>query len=468
MDNRKKILLCLTGVISSVLLAIILIHNLSPNRQTVYKPHPPIDNPLEIYNKSVDNARAAKNLKYKITQLSTSSVQDHHYPETSTKTITLNNIDTENFTAAVEESYTANNLHTISSEIYSNTTAYLTVEGVPFQCQINSEEYLSRFYPSVLFSPENYKSISGVRAEDHYIISFYDSTGFESWFNDHNGKFLYSRGNAYITKDGILHKSIYNISYKINNITFRNMITIELEYENIEVISTPNDPDIYTPISYIDGPGLLEIICGKLLSAKKLTTEYTSKLICQAFGDERTEQIHTTISSQDLLLDSKTVISNSSQIDNVVQHEKIERFENGIYSVSEDGAELENHNYYDSEILRATCQDTAVGTIMLPQYIADVQLISKETSMYLLITANEDFISRVIDDTCVTLYGSSTLLSEMAEKYETKEILCFLEIDPDTYLPVASGIHFEGEYTISGIPYSLLAKFDQSYIMSSK
>ena len=55
------------------------------------------------------------------------------------------------------------------------------------------------------------------------------------------------------------------------------------------------------------------------------------------------------------------------------------------------------------------------------------------------------------------------MLDELAASNTTDVMECYLELDKNSGLPVASGIRYSGTYTIEDVPYQLRFDADQNY-----
>ncbi len=465
----KKWILIASGVIIALLATIFALVGNTP--KSSYKRYPTIENADSVYKDAVVKIDQLSDIELNVIRQKKLNVIADTEIETATQRILYIGLRNSDFLASVDETITVGQMNTHITEVFENGIVYQTVAGTPFSGECTRDDFLSRNTPAAILSPERYRSVSGVNAGTHYIITFYDGTAFESWFKIPYGKLLFSQGKAYIDKKGNLFKSEYNVSYKLNDIIFRCTFQVEIVQNSTNTIQIPTNKDAYTRLSDPKGPRMLEIASGYLLSAKSIHSKYDSQLFCQAFGDKRKETIDLTLhngKSWSAECQTNTTLTNASRIDDISQRKIIQKYTDGIYSISTNDSPFETRPNHIADSFLSECRNTLLGTVMLPQYITDVTAYDNTETLYLSFTASDDFVQRVMADTLQILYNNPTIMDEIAEAYETKNITCYLILNSRTFLPIGSGILYEGVYTVGNIPYSLTSEFNQTYKFSAE
>ena len=231
----------------------------------------------------------------------------------------------------------------------------------------------------------------------------------------------------------------------------------------------PEDPSGYTQIQYLDGPRMLEMACGYLLAADFVTAKYTSDISYQAYGDSLSEEVVINTHSGNTWgarIDTKIALNNTSIGQVVSEATQTERFVDGNYSISINGASAEET--LTEAQMREICRNQLVGTIMLPEYIQTAKVKETKNSIRITFTAGEDFAKLIRSDICQRLYQEPDLPEQLSQKYKTAQLECYLVLDKESGLPTSAGITYEGIYSKDEIHYKMTSQTHQTYDLVSE
>lgn len=466
MKDRQRMIYLIGGAAVLLALVIILAISCSSADRAAKNTATPLSDAAALYQSAVDAVSSTENLTLTISQTKETIIGSEAFMEQSEQTVAYEGLGTERPRGMMQESLTIGT-HTVSiQELFADGVGYFTVADANFQGTLTFEEYLARYAPVAPLNADMYESISGVATGDTSIITFAKASGIEAWCAESGTQFVSADGTAYISESGQLTKSIYHVSYTLNEIYFRLSTTVEISYAQVSPITPPEDTSIYKPITYLDAPRMLEKACGHLLKAVSVTASYSDSISCQAFGDQRTQTISiSSVNAADwsARIDTTVELINSSKVGTVDKFTQSERFLDNVYSVTVDGGEPAKNSEIDADSMRQYCQDLLVGTIMLPQYILNAELSETEDAYHIKFTASEEFAQLIRAEACTTLYQDAQILSRQTESYTTDVISCYLTVHKPTGLPAASGFCYQGTYTIGELPYQLHFQADQQY-----
>ncbi len=462
MKIKPKHIIILCSVTAFLVLVILLFFG-GKDRTVTLK------NADKIYNESIAAITTAQDMVLNISTVRNTSINGEDFLETSQQTLAYTGLGTDSILANAQESLNIGG-HTLQlSETYNGDTAYVSMDGCQFSCEITANDYMARFAPAVLITPELYGSITGTRDKKLYTVYFAEPSSGESWALEEGCEFINASGTAYISTDGNLQKSTYTVSYTIGNATVSTTVTVEPQQPSAAV-ALPTDTSGFISIAYLDGPRMLERATGYLLQAKKVFTAYKDNAYFQAFGDERSQILSMYTNGEEAwsaLVDTNVVLTNTSRIDDISQLTKRELFFDGKYTVSTNAGESVTNADIDQDAMMAYCKNLLIGTIMLPEYITGAKLTKTDNSWRIEYAANDAFADLISTNVCQTLYQNSEMLGELAVASTTDVMECYLELDADTWMPVASGIRYSGTYTIEDVPYQLRFDAEQSYDIAS-
>lgn len=429
------------------------------------KPPVPIDNAKQLYTDAMSAASNTQDMKLNISKTQEMTIGTEVFLEISQQQLNCSGLGTENVRVSTNETLMIDDFNVSFTEAFSDNTGYVCINDRCFSSSISSEDYLKRFAPAVLLDPTVYGSVTGMDNGEQYIISFSQPHDAESWALSKEDTFVDASGTAYISHEGHLAKSIYDLIYDRGNTQIRLTYIVDITLSSGEV-TMPNEAASAAPIDYLDGPRMLERASGYLLQAKNVSAYYKDNIYFQAFGDARTQDItlHTaTGDSWSALVQTMTILKNDSRVGQDSQLKKTELFTDNSYRVSTDDAAAIVNDDVTADDMRNYCQNLLVGTIMLPEHISGAQITETEKAIRIQYSANDAFAILISSNACHLLYQEPELLNDLAQSRTTDKLECYLELDRITGLPMSSGITYSGAHNIEGLPYSLSYQADQIY-----
>lgn len=419
-----------------------------------------INNSAELYTNAVTPFQNANNITVNVSKTRQTTTNGSSLTESVNQIISVNNSDT----LKVEETSTIGTHSVNITEYFSESTAYVQIKDGLFSCNTNIDDYRKRLTPAVLIDSNLYQNITGIDDGKQYIITFSQPSDPEGWCAKAAPGFLNATGTAYVSHDGTLTQSVYEITYTQGNaiITLKVIAMPELSAEEIVL---PENLTQYIPISYFDGPRTLERATGYLIGAQEISAVYNDSIYFQAFGEERTQSISlftSGASNWSALVNTEIALNNDARNDNIT-NSKTELFLGGQYKSSENGGDYNISTDVSTDNMRTYCQNLLVSTVMLPHHITDAQVTEKENTLLISFTASNEFAQIISENACQSMYQNPNLLHEQAQENVTDALNCYLEIDKMTGFPVSSGIHYTGTYLMESIPYLLRFNAEQTY-----
>ncbi len=428
-----------------------------------------IENAQNIYIEATSKTDPAQDLVMHVSITKEMTVDDSLFLEVSEQSIHYDIQPTGDKRILLQETITSGSHSIHVSEIFNEGVVYTTINDTPFTSACSTAEYYATLTPTIILTQQLYSSISGIDNGEDYIIYFSEPTGIENWLENQAATLLNASGTATISYDGALKSSMYTVSYEENEIVFRTTVLVDIQQGNTDV-TLPDDPAQYTQISYWKGPKLLERACGYLLQADRISSSYADSIYFQAFGDRRTQTItqHAHKDSQwSVSISTDVALRNDTKQDQVTTHTKQELFIDNQYSVSNDGSTFENNPEITVDAVYNYFQDQLVSTLVLPQHIDSADVAENENTLQINFTGTEAFGNFLTENVCRILYNDPSLITKTEATLSVKNMQCYLEIDKLSGLPLASGIHFLGDYKAEGLPYRIEYSADQSYVIPS-
>lgn len=463
MDRKRKIYIAIGCIIALVAL-VVAVSIIVQNTETTDASYPQLSDASSIYDNALTALDAQKNINATVSYIKETMIGGQVFRENAQQQVVYQNIGDDNFCSNVTETLTVGT-HTVQiTELYANGQCYFTVAGVPFQCQLTQEDYLARYTPITPINPTIYASVSGTERNGERVIAFKEPTEPEGWAIPANCTLQQAEGTVYLTAENQLKKSVYTITYTTDTVYVRFSVSVELEPETSQTIQVPADPQAYTPITYMDGPRMLEIASGHLMDCGNISSTYSEQIHCQLFGDLRTTKISLQTNHTNgwfAQVDTTVTMENTGKTGSLSTKQQTEIFQNGTYSIHVDHDDSENNQEVSKDTMRSYCQDILVSTVILPEHIAQASVTEAASTVQIQFYINDDFAQLLKSEALTTLYQDPAILQD--KEYQAQDILCYLHIDKTTLLPVASGFQLSGSYHVDNLQYPLTYSIEQTY-----
>lgn len=422
--------------------------------------------PHALYQQAADAVSSAESLSLYIGTMTQTTVENQTFSEASQQYLQYRVDKTKGLQAAVEEVVLIGTHKYTVSEVFTDNTNYFTVNDSPFRTGITGEAYRSRFAPAAPFDPNLYGSIQTVESGARTCIIFSQPTAAEVWSIPEDAVFLDASGYAMLNSGGALTDSTYTVTYTVGSATVSKTFKIIICSTDAEIPS-PSNSAAYITLEHADAPRWLEQACGYLLQAGNVKSQSSETITCQAFSINRTQTTSLSISGEgqnfQAVLDTNVTQINQSLGGAVIKLTETEHFQNGMYSISENGSVPAENPSVDYASMNAYCEDFLVNSIILPKHIGAARLSETETTYKITFQANQLLAEAICADICDTLYNEPALLDTLASASTANTVECYLELDKQTGLPVSSGLSYSATHTIEAISYQLTSQRTQAY-----
>lgn len=424
----------------------------------------PAPDAAELFNEAAKAYETAESMLVSYTVNKAMTVGADTYDETEKVSLALVNFGTEEFLAQAERNFTwSDAYYSDVREIWGDGSFYSRLDGDNRTTAMTEEEFLSRYLPAVLLTPELYTTVDFV---DEDTISFSGATGFEPWLENENFQLVEASGTADLTANGQIGDCTYNVIYTQGGVENELEITFRTRIGPVDA-ELPVDTDKFLPVDNADAIIAYERALGLTLQATDLTTNVSNTIVVAAGGALQTEQseIYRYGKGKDLLVhyDYNYLLTDLSTQQAVDAYTAQEIFKNGTYTIAANGG--------------AAQADRSVTATMMENYL--VNLSSENFLM------NDGFETITMTDlgavsliefkfsdeggktfgTAITalVYEDPNLLNNLASAYRTETGDAFIGIDNATGLPTMIGVEYMGVHTIEGTDYNLACELSQMY-----
>ena len=368
----------------------------------------------------------------------TITAQDAVYTEKSHITIHYQNTNSQQIQA--EKTFTSGGYTVQIRELWVNGMIYTTIDDQSFCSPVSKKDISRRYIPGAMFNCRLYRSITGTKKKDTVTVHFSAPTSGEAWTLPSDAELIDAFGTAFIDKNGQLTESAYEISYLLNELKIHKQYAVTYETNAEKDIILPDDFGDYTPVESIDGPILLERLCGILLQTKGLSSTIRESIFCGAFGDQRNTVYEFSGNRSDARVKTIVTTYNSSHPDNAVQ------------AVTESSEDLTNRYY-----------NLLLGGIPALEHIEDVKISEEDKHIQIICIPTEAYARHLTEYICDSLYETPDILTSRATAVTISTLGCTIKLDDTTLLPQEINTKFTGFYTLDGIAYPIEYTFNQIF-----
>lgn len=432
----------------------------------------PVLNATEQYERAAREITNAADLSFSIVQSTTVTKNDQSFVEESNVTLSYTGFGQDQMVAQVSETLNIGDHRTEITEYYADGTAYTSLNGTGFSCEMTHTAFVSRYLPAVLLNAGLYGTIQRETAENQTLIHFADPKAPEVWACSSSFQVTDASGTAALDKNGHLETCNYSFRGTYEGIAIEVSAAVTVQTASITTPDLPADLNQYTPITFLDAPRYLEKATGHLLQNKSVSATNIQQIHSQAFMLSRTLETKLDMYQDGAAHNSRrsiTVTSSDTAPDATgSQYVQEELYRNGKYMLLVDGKLSSDNPNINAANMHSYCQDLLVSTVLMPQYITDAKLTEEAGVITIHFTANDQLAHILAEQACETLYSDPVLLSSLATEYAITTMEAYLTLDALTGLPIASGLNYSGQHTIDDFTYVLSSQQDQSYDMASQ
>lgn len=430
----------------------------------------PSEPALEAYRGAVTKLAGKQELLLEITTDKNLSIGGDSFTTSSSQEITYLGLGSEDFRASVSETIDYTAYETDIEELYAGGMAYATVYDSNFSCEMTAEEFTSRYLPVILIDETLYGSCTMEEADGETHITFTDAQALEAWIATDATTLISAEAEAVLNADGELHQFHYQATYANGGGTASIDVTVDLTAPTDAAIAAPDNAADYTPLSYLDGPRMLEHIYGVLLQAESITFGSMEQIICDAASvySVATTTINSWGSGSDLMTTVDYYQSITDYYNNeTYEYELAERYENKKYTVSIDGGSPTTDRTISADTVWDYVQNTIIAEVYDCSYFTEATCTDLGSLLLIEFTGNSE-LGQVMNEYINSyMYGDAGLLDSYASAFRTEAMEYYIGVDKYLGLPTSIGVHFNGCHTIDGYEYYMDLQLDQSIYLAS-
>ncbi len=425
--------------------------------------------PEELYQQAVNSIAFSRDLTLSIYTETQTRIGEEVFSEKSEQTVHYNDLGTGSMTARVDEKRILGEYTVPYFEAYADDLMYCSIGGGNFCSHMSASAFQKRFAPAVLLDPTFYKSSSVTFEDGIYLLKFEQATAIENWISSDNVTLIDATGTAVLDENSNLLENTYSLTY--NKGIAEVSKSVHVLIQKGESFPLPQTIE-YLPIQNPDAPLMLERACGYLMQATSVSAQTKESILCEAFGDNRTQELNINMygSNDDFVaeLDFSTLLINSSQDGDEIRQNETILFKDGKYTASTNGQPSAENKNITTEQMQKTCQNFLLGTVLMPKYILNTTSVANENTIRYEYTVTNDFAETLCQNACITLYAKPELLLDLSSANTTNILNAYLDVNKDTGLPISAGILYSGTYLIEEHPYLMNYQTDQTYDLASQ
>lgn len=453
--TKKPVIIVCAILLALVIIGIVLWFILASE-------HPiPAEDAKEAYTSAVANINNSSALSYCV-----SSERQFQFTDQVLTEISTQNISYDPQSCSATESTQIGSYVYNTSEILHDNTLYYTIQSSHFACSKDRTEWIGSKVPAIATDIANYNTITATKHKGVIQICLSDPIRAESWIPYQEYELISASAVITLGSTDYLLESTYTATIQLEQMQIFLVVNVKVDSSATPPLDAPADTENYVYTEHTDALLALEYACGYLLDAKSVTSEYTDFIQCEAFGDQRQQRI--TVNAVDNGSWSSSIqrtitLSNTGITDSQSVLTKTDLFFNGEATTRTDGSDPVIDPDTDESAAKTAAQDILVGTIMLPQHIASINITQTDNTLTYHFTGNEAFAQLLASEASVTLYRDGVFLTTLSQSYRTEHISAYLTVDKLTGIPVDSGFSYTGIYTIDHVSYPLTFQATQSY-----
>ena len=423
---------------------------------------------LGIYQQAIEEKAAQADIALRIVATKAVTVGNTKNIQKIEETLTYSGLGTENVLAHRASATTVDNHVLQLTETFADGVSYLTIGDNRFCAPAEAETFISQNFPVVLLDTSLYGTFLADKTDLATTLYFSQPSAHEAWLQDKNIQMVSASGTAVFDYNDVLTSSTYEITYGYGSCLVN--YSVQMNWISPKEISKPENTSIYTQISDLRIPVMLENAALQLISAPYITGGIKENIVSQAGGVSWINSL-----GVDLYTDSDNPLAKIAQTISMTDYTTntsdnyrlVQKYADGKFSYSENGGQFQETEGVTSEIVRNACMEMMLPGILSADYLSAGTLTDLGSIYYIELVPTKDFGKLAGQGASQTLYQNPTLLTDMASKETVNHLTAYIGIDKFTGFPTAGGFSYEASHTIGGTDYILQSQADHSYYMPS-
>lgn len=395
------------------------------------------------------------------------------------ETITTIDQNTYSETVHIEQSYNLENNNAAISqtsvfeqeiktkETYINGTIYLEIDETGFSKTISPTEAKKRYMPPNIITTSLYQTISGTKSRNSIKICFSDARIHESWAAPDDITLIDCNATAYLNRNGQLESVQYFLRYLKDHADIQIHYTITVQEDKTRIISAPENPENFIPISDIDAPIILKRLSGFLIRQETIYTSIKESVDFPSFGDQRITSCIAEAKKTDspfISIITETTLKNSSQpTPNKSTVSVKEVFDTDTYIVSLNDSPPTSDPSITLESFVSKYEGILLSALVPISYIQDATITETDTYYIITYTAKEDLGQYITETLSDAMYQDATTLTGNATDHTLQELSCEISISKEHYFPTRIATVYAGFYSIGEIQHPISYTLTQTF-----
>ncbi|MBR2047933.1 MAG: TraB/GumN family protein [Oscillospiraceae bacterium] len=424
----------------------------------------PAPDAAELYAQAAEKIRSAEAMLINYTLDKTTTIGQDTFMESEKVSLSLATAADGTVSAASTRNLTwGEDYYSDFREYYGEGGFYVTLDGMNQTCEMTGDEFLFRYLPGVILSPELYTNVAFL---DDTTIEFSGANALEPWLAAEGRTLVEASGTAVLNAAGILDDCTYHAVYTQNGATHSVDITLRTMTGSVTA-SLPADADSYVPAESADALLTYERAIGLTLQAKEASSFSSETILIEAGATTLATQMtmNTYGAGKELMakFDSEVVLLDLSTGETAYSVTQEELFKNGTYTVRTDGGPAQPNRSVTAEMIESSRMSQLADTMPLTTDLSGMTLEDLGAVSLLEFSLSEELAEYYTTYLVGMIYQDPNLLNDLATDYRTEEAGGFLGIDNATGLPTQLGLRYIGIHTIDGTECQLVYDVSQSF-----
>lgn len=406
---------------------------------------------------------SASDLSVRITTQKSTAVGGEVFLENSEKILSITGRGTAAMKILLGESTAYGDSYgAVYQETYADGMLYMLLDGsYRLSGNVDAQSYVGALPPAVLLDASLYGS---VEYSQEGVISFNQPQEAESWALPEGAAFGNATGTAVIAEDGTLTGCSYSLTYDYGTAQVTESIMAMVTLESAEIL-VPGDAAKYTKVQDISAVRMAKQAMGMLKQANSISAAGAETISSMATGMMRSQNTMTELNrGSELSARIATNVMLGSYLTNESQaFLQEEVFQNGMYTVSANGAEPVQKPEVTADVITKYCTTNFEMPLIAPEFWKDAKVMDMGGHYMVECTFNEALVSKLRSHISQTMFSDAAALEQMAPNSLTVGINGYFAVDKCTGLPLAASYRYAATDIMEEQEYMTLLEASQTY-----
>lgn len=346
--------------------------------------------------------------------------------------------------------------------VYRDGMLYVMGNSGAFSGSMEEAAFTATLLPNALLSSDHYEQITGKASGDGWVITFSQPVAAESWLSAKQ-PVISAEGNAWLSSEGKLEQITYCVLYDEGATRIALTVTGRITPAQQEALSAalPRIPEETISLQDPEAVAKLLLAAEHIFNAEAIRSETTETVVSDALSLTHSQKTLCAFIKREDRLDAQLdfTVTVAPERGGATVNTRQERYEDGCFTrIINGGAPVQDTRYTWQEV-RQYCENTILGGLFPPAFLADARIEAGENTLILHLTGTDVYTGQLMEGIDMRL---GVDLDSLSTEKSVSPVTGTVTLDLLTGLPLEFTLSITCSHVIGDVSYPLTYSLQQN------